>query len=78
MIRELQPDLVLMDVQMPIMDGIQATKLIQAGWPTVRVIGFSDHASKAQAMLDAGAVAFVHKPEWRQVLLPVIRRNGSA
>ena len=58
-----QPDVVLMDLNMPRINGIQVTREIMKHWPNTRVVGFSvqdDHATE-QAMLDAGAVAFLSK-----------------
>ena len=57
-------DIVLMDIQMPVMDGYQATRLIHAIAPRLPVIGLTAHAlaEERQHCLDAGMVAHVTKP----------------
>ena len=60
---ELQPDVVLMDIKMPIMDGIAATRAITQSQPGVRVVALSRLADKqtVQAVLQAGAVSYLEK-----------------
>ncbi len=72
--RNLKPDVIVMDVSMPVMDGIEATRHIKTQWPEVRVIGLSmvedEHIS--QAMLKAGAETFLSKTASAAELLKAI------
>jgi len=73
--REAKPDVVLMDVNMPRMDGIVATRLITTEMPEVKVIGLSVHAEPqiASEMLAAGATSFVAKSSSPEELTEAIR-----
>ena len=71
----LQPDVILMDVEMPIMDGLVATRLIKQQCPQCRVIILSihdDEAVRARARL-AGADDFVDKGAPLAALLQAIQ-----
>ena len=59
----LNPDVVLMDVRMPGMDGVEATAAIRYSHPEVKVIALSVHAdpSFVKGMIDAGASGYVLK-----------------
>jgi len=71
----LRPDVVLMDITMPVMDGVAATQAITATCPGVQVIGLSMHERTLQAplMLAAGAIGYVSKTESADALLAVLR-----
>jgi len=64
--RTLKPDLILMDIQLPIMDGISATRLLKSNPETrnIPVIALTGYAYEKdrRAFLEAGGDAFVSKP----------------
>jgi DNA-binding NarL/FixJ family response regulator len=59
----LQPDAVLMDLEMPVMDGYEATRQIKRRWPSCRVIALTVHGYEAaqQQALQAGVDVFTVK-----------------
>jgi two-component system, NarL family, invasion response regulator UvrY len=69
--KHLHPDIVIMDVNMPRVDGIQATRAIHVLFPDTCVIGHSACAqeSMAEEMRDAGARDYVPKGAPEQLLL---------
>lgn len=73
--RELRPDVVVMDVGMPDMNGIEATRLLQGEMPEVRVIALSTYSDKRYvlSMLDAGASGYVIKAAAADELLRAIQ-----
>ena len=72
LIGESQPDVVLMDVQMPEMNGLQATRLVKAQWPQVKVIVLTLYAEYAAEARAAGADAFICKGEPAEKLLTTV------
>ncbi len=63
LVEESQPDVVLMDVRMPEMDGLEAAHIVKARWPQVKVILLSMFGDYKADALAAGADAFVNKTE---------------
>ncbi|MGY8910993.1 MAG: response regulator [Flavobacteriales bacterium] len=58
-----QPKLVITDIRMPIMDGIQATKIIKKKFPHINVLAMTmfDQPEAIKQMLDAGATGYILK-----------------
>ena len=74
LVRRLDPDVVVMDINMPDMDGIEATKQIKADRPGIVIIGLSVNpsADTEHKMKGAGAVAYLTKESAADVLCQVI------
>ena len=73
---EVRPDLVLMDVRMPELDGLAATRWIKSHFPAVKILVLSLHAGSAQEASAAGADAFVSKCESPEKLLGAVASLG--
>lgn len=76
---DLTPDVVLMDVRMPGMDGIQATKAITTRQPLTRIVVFTtfDLDEYAFGALEAGASAFLLKSTTPELLTQAVRTVAS-
>ncbi|MBA3313558.1 MAG: response regulator transcription factor [Planctomycetota bacterium] len=73
--RQLRPDVVIMDVTMPVMDGIEATTAIVEEFPHIRVLGLSISADNdtAEAMVAAGAADYLTKGGAAADLIAAVR-----
>ena len=77
LVDELRPEVVLLDITMPRMNGIQAARAIHTKLPAVRIIGLSMHEQEemAEAMRRAGAAAYLSKGGPLDDLLAAIREG---
>ncbi len=72
---KVQPDVIIMDVTMPRINGVEATRRLSQELPHIRVIGLSMHEKEdmANAMREAGAVAYITKGAPSEILTAAIR-----
>lgn len=70
------PNIIIMDINMPVMDGLEATKIIKEQMPSIQIIGLSVHQSVdvKENMLHAGASAYLTKNEAFEKLVKTIRQ----
>jgi DNA-binding NarL/FixJ family response regulator len=73
--RQLRPDIIIIDVSMPDLNGIDATRLIHQEMPEVKTIGLSMHFEKRYVarMLDAGARGYLRKACTSEEVIRAIR-----
>jgi len=73
--RTCQPDITLMDLQMPLMNGIEAIQAIRKEFPNARIIVLTTYAGDAQAVraFKAGAFGYLLKSSLRKELIETIR-----
>lgn len=78
-VTRLTPDLVLMDIGLPDMSGIEVTQKIKAGWPRTAVVALTIHEDEEYffKMLQAGASGYVPKRAAPEELLTAIRAAAS-
>ena len=74
-VHALQPAIVLVDVSMPGMSGVEVTRVIRSGYPAVKVIGVTRHREPGfvSAMLEAGATGYVLKQSPSDELIRAVR-----
>jgi DNA-binding NarL/FixJ family response regulator len=75
LIRKLRPDVVLMDIGTPGMDGILATRIIHKELPEIRIISISmfEEGEQQAAMREAGASNYLTKSGPAEALIKTIR-----
>jgi DNA-binding NarL/FixJ family response regulator len=78
--RELLPDVILMDVKMPIMDGAEATSRILAEMPGMKILALSIYADDGfmAGMMRAGALGYILKGCDSEELSDTIRRTAGS
>jgi len=72
---ELNPDLVVMDIYLPGINGIEAIKTIRSNNPDMKILTLSNHSGRilVEAVLKAGALGYVRKGSAFEELVPAIR-----
>jgi DNA-binding NarL/FixJ family response regulator len=55
------PDIILMDMQMSVMDGVESTKIIKKNWPQIKIIVLTMYTEYRSEAFSAGADAFLVK-----------------
>ena len=75
-VEELQPDIVLMDIAMPVMDGLEATRRIKEDNPEIKVLILTQHDSQEYVapLLKAGASGYVLKRSGGREVVTAIRQ----
>ena len=74
-IEKIMPDIVITDIKMPIMDGIEATRILKNKYPNIKIIAMSmfDDDNIIIDMLEAGAMAYLLKNSNRSEILEAIK-----
>lgn len=77
--QQLRPDIVIMDVSMPDLNGMEATREIKAKAPGVRVLALSAHSNRkfVTNILEAGASGYLLKNDTTEKLINAIRHVAS-
>ena len=70
----LRPDIVVMDAQMPRMDGVEATRRLKSALPATRVLFLSAYADQMEAAVGAGSDGYLTKDCDTEELFSEIRR----
>ncbi len=78
LVEQHQPDVVVLDARMPVLDGIEATRLIKARWSNTRVVVQSMHSAYRSEAMAAGADRFLVKGSpSRELFEAILASNGT-
>jgi DNA-binding NarL/FixJ family response regulator len=77
LVAERHPDVILMDIHMPVLDGLEATRRIKSQWPQVRIIALTLYARYRAEALSAGADVFLVKGCGSEALQEVLLAQRS-
>jgi DNA-binding NarL/FixJ family response regulator len=76
--RSLNPDVILMDIQMPFCNGLEATRKIKSEFPNKKIIIMTVHSEALNEAIVAGASYFLLKDSPPEILFSAIRSQNSS
>ena len=78
-VAEVHPDLVIMDISMPVMDGLSAARIIKMDFPQTKILILSEHQGRyvTDAIKLLGVEGFVPKREAGDKLVPTVLSFGN-
>ena len=79
MAEDLRPDVIVMDIAMPLIDGVRATRHLSETLPDIRVLTLSSHTDnrRVRDIIDAGAAGYVVKSSARRELAVAVRQVAN-
>jgi len=75
LVEKYRPNVVITDIRMPIMDGVEATKIIKRTYKKIHVLAFTmfDQSEAVKQMLDAGAIGYILKNSGLKIMIEAIK-----
>jgi len=76
---EIKPDIIIMDLKMPVLNGVEATKIIRKTYPEIKIIALTSYDTKSfiANMIQVGAVAYLIKNTTPKDLIHTINEVAS-